>query len=101
MRKPICWTDKDGDGGSREVRVTFHGETVKWQFLPKGAEQWDYSSQPTEDDWKQLESKLAALWQRGHMVQHEMELAKKRVCYTEPPRVIKPKVRNPNLIWKE
>ena len=60
------------------MRVTFHGNAVKWQFLPNGAEDWDYESIPTEENWRQLEQKLADLWQRGHMCKNEIELVKRR-----------------------
>jgi len=78
MRRPIGWVDNDCEDGRREVRVTFHGDTIKWQFLPKGAEDWDYASAPTEDNWRQLEQKLADLWQRGHTCRMEMDMVKRR-----------------------
>ena len=78
MRRPIAWTDKGEDGIRREVRVTFHGNTIKWQFLSDGAEGWDYASAPTEEDWRQLEQKLRDLWQRGHACKREMEMAARR-----------------------
>ena len=78
MRRPIAWQDKECEEGRREVRVTFHGETIKWQFLPAGSRDWIYDQAPTEENWKQLEEKLANLWQRGHTCKHEMELAKRR-----------------------
>ena len=78
MRRPIGWIDKEWEGGKREVRVTFHGNTIKWQFLPDGAEDWDYTTPPTEENWRQLEQKLADLWQRGHLCKNEMEMTKRR-----------------------
>lgn len=77
MRRPICWVDRECEEGKREVRVSFHGDTIKWQFLPNGAEQWDYDSKPSEENWNQLQQKLADLWQRGHTCNAEMELVKK------------------------
>ncbi len=103
MRKPVCWTDKKHEGGRREVRVTFHGDSVKWQFRVAGAEEWDYTTPPTEEDWKQLEERIQNLHQRGHLLEHERELVKKRVYTPDTPRKRKkePRPRDPNLIWKD
>ena len=78
MRRPIGWIDNDFEGGRREVRVTFHGNTIKWQFLPEGAEEWEYTTAPTEENWRQLEQKLKDLWQRGHICKTEMAMVTRR-----------------------
>ncbi len=100
MRKPISWTDRKWEGGPREVRVTIHGDAVKWQFQVKG-EEWDYTTPPREEDW--LEKRLAALHQRGHLLEKEQDLVKRRVLYVEPkrPKKREPRPRDPNLIWKD
>ena len=78
MRRPIGWVDKDDEGGRREVRVSFHADKVKWQFLPAGSDKWDYDTPPTEALWQELEVKLQQLIQRGHLFQGELELVKRR-----------------------
>ncbi len=78
MRRPIGWKDKTEAGLRREVRVSFHAERVKWQFLVEGAEKWDYDTPPTEEDWMRLEGHLADRWQRGHCLEAEMDLVKRR-----------------------
>lgn len=78
MRRPIGWIDKNWEGGKRQVRVSFRGETIKWQFLPAGEVVWDYDSKPTEENWQELEEKIENLCQRGYLYQKELELAKAR-----------------------
>lgn len=78
MRRPIGWIDKTIEGGKREVRVSFHGESIKWQYLPEGALEWDYDSKPTEENWLVLEQKIANLCQRGHLFEQELALVKAR-----------------------
>ena len=87
MRRPIGWIDEEWEGGEREVRVTFHANQIKWQFLPKGSPEWDYASVPTEANWEQLIGQLKRLIQRGHLFQQELKLAERRI-YT-PPRPFK------------
>ena len=78
MRRPIGWIDKKWEGGKREVRVSFHAENIKWQFLPAGEVDWDYDSKPTEENWLELEEKIENLCQRGHLFEKELALVKAR-----------------------
>lgn len=63
-RRNIEWTERLPDQGKREIRVSFSGNTVKWQFRHPGMEEWDYDTPPTTDQWNTLESKVSALARR-------------------------------------
>ncbi len=78
MRRPIGWIDKNYSEGKREVLVSFHADTIKWQFRMKGVEEWDSAAVPAEEDWLELEEKIRQLMQRGHLFQRELELARRR-----------------------
>ncbi|MDD3952307.1 MAG: hypothetical protein PHY82_00155 [Lentisphaeria bacterium] len=78
MRRPIGWVDKNYPEGRREIRVSFRADTIKWQFRLKGAEEWDSSPVPAEEDWLELEDKILQLMQRGHLFQRELELVRHR-----------------------
>jgi carbonic anhydrase len=78
MRRPIGWIDKNWQDGKREVRASFRGESIKWQFKPAGENEWDYDSEPTEENWLELEKKIENLCQRGHLYQKELALAQAR-----------------------
>ncbi len=78
MRRPIGWIDKKCPDGPREVRVSFRGDKLKWQFLPKGAENWDYDTPPREENWQELEDKILQLIQRGHLYERELAIARRR-----------------------
>ena len=72
MRRPVCWVDKDAPEGKTEIRVSFHADTVKWQFLDAGAENWVYDRRPTEEQWLQLEEKPENLIQRDDLINCEV-----------------------------
>lgn len=77
MRRQIKWKERLEDGVRREVRISFPGKNeIKWQFKRSDREKWDYDTPPTEEDWDELESKLAARTQRGNNLR-ELELIKK------------------------
>ena len=77
MRRPIGWVDKSFPEGKREIRVSFHADTIKWQFRLKGMEEWGALAQPSEEDWRVLEQKILELMQRGHLFQRELELVRR------------------------
>lgn len=76
MRRQICWKEK-GPDGKTEIRVTIHGQDIKWQFKrPTGgskrnpdptSELWDYDSAPTPEQWDKLEEELRNRYQRGNL----------------------------------
>jgi len=76
MRRPIGWVDTTCPEGKREVRVSFHADTLKWQFLPKGSKEWQYDVVPSEENWAELLAKLLELKQRGHLFDKEIALVK-------------------------
>lgn len=78
MRRPIGWVDKAFPEGRREVKVNYHADEIKWKFKLKGEQDWDYDSQPREEDWLTLEKKIKQLIQRGHQYQRELQLAELR-----------------------
>jgi hypothetical protein len=61
MRKPLCWKEKLDDGVKREVRVSFHGKGLRWQWKRADEVAWVYDPTPTESDWDQLEA-IALNW---------------------------------------
>lgn len=77
MRRPIGWVDKNCEEGRREVRVSFHADTLHWQFCPKGEENWRDDLVPSEENWADLEAKLLELKQRGHLFDREIALVRK------------------------
>ncbi len=78
MRRPVAWIDKKCASGPREVRVKFHGGALKWQFRSKGSREWDYQSEPSEENWLELETKILQLMQRGHLYEKELALTRRR-----------------------
>lgn len=78
MRRPVCWVDKEALEGKTEIRVSFHADTVKWQFQDAGTDFWVYDRKPTEEQWLQLEEKLENLIQRGHHCDNELDLTRRR-----------------------
>jgi len=77
MRRPIGWVDKDCEEGRREVRVSFHADTLQWQFKTKNDEAWRRDMQPSSQNWADLEDKLLELKQRGHLFDREIALVRK------------------------
>jgi hypothetical protein len=65
MRRPLCWTEKLEDGVKREVRVSFHGKGLRWQWKRSDEEAWSYDPPLTDSDWDQLEA-LAMNWYTRH-----------------------------------
>ncbi len=77
MRRPIGWVDRDCAEGRREVRVSFHADSLRWQFLPRGETKWRDDLAPSPDNWRELEDKLLELKQRGHLFDREIALVRK------------------------
>ncbi len=61
MRKLMCWTEKLEDGVKREIRVSFHGRGLRWQWKRSDEPAWVYDAPLTEADWDSLEA-LAESW---------------------------------------
>ena len=70
MRRPICWTEKLEGGVKRELRVSFHGSGLRWQWKRSDEENWVYDGTPSSSDWDGLEA-LAANWYSRHRMPHE------------------------------
>lgn len=66
MRRQICWKEKSPEGKT-DIRVTIHGQDIKWQFKRSGSEEWDYATQPTSEQWDTLADALRNRYQRGHL----------------------------------
>lgn len=79
MRRPIGWKEKDAEGNRREIRVSFHAETILWQFKLEKGGTWSTAVEPTRDDWAKLEEKLLELKQRGHLFDHELALVRRKL----------------------
>ena len=64
MRSQHIWTEKDGDGGKREVRVTKFGGV--WHFQAKHAddEGWTYYDRPLLEDLRNLRDVIFRKYQR-------------------------------------
>ena len=77
MKRIIEWKEKTEDGVKRTVRIDFPGRgKVKWQFKRADEERWDYDTPPSPEDWKNLEEKVAALYNRRRAAFRDLELVK-------------------------
>jgi hypothetical protein len=50
MRSQHIWTERDEEGGKREVRVTKFGGAWKFQSKRRGEERWTYHEPPALPD---------------------------------------------------
>jgi hypothetical protein len=64
MRSQHIWTEKDGDGRKREVRVTKFGGV--WRFQAKYADEleWTYYERPLLEDLQELKEVVFRKYQR-------------------------------------
>ncbi len=77
MKRNIEWKEKTGDGVKRTVRIIFPGQgKVKWQFKRADEERWNYDLPPTPEDWKHLEEKVVALYNRRRAAFRDLKLVK-------------------------
>ena len=68
MKADIEWSDKPVPGIKRKIRVTFiKNNSIKWQFKRSNEDKWDYITPPTLNDWKDLQEKAYALYQRKRL----------------------------------
>jgi len=67
MKRQIRWTEKTADGDKVDIRVSFHGKNVKWQFKGAGMKEWRYNQIPTDEQWDALELRVKNRYQRGHV----------------------------------
>ncbi len=79
MRRPISWTARVEDRVKREVRVSFSGGKLKWQFKRSDQEQWDYDSEPSASDWKDLLAHAEARYRRNRIPHKVVELIRKNM----------------------
>jgi len=67
MKRQVRWTEKLGGGVKKDVRVSFHGQDIKWQFRRSDEGRWDYDRRPTPEEWDTLEERLLNRYRRGHV----------------------------------
>ena len=77
MQRLICWVEKLDEGVKREVRVSFHGGRIAWQFKLSTIETWDYTSPPTLADWDALLEKVEKRYQRRNVAFKTVELTRR------------------------
>jgi hypothetical protein len=64
MRSQHIWTEKDGEGRKREVRVTKFGGHWKFQAKFKDDERWTYYDVPLTEDLLALKDIVFRKYQR-------------------------------------
>jgi hypothetical protein len=64
MRSQHIWTEKDGDGRKREVRVTKFGGVWRFQAKHADEERWTYYDQPLAEDLRTLRDIIFRKYQR-------------------------------------
>ena len=72
MKNLIKWTTTDPDDVRCDVRATVSRGHVKWQYLRRGAERWDYDRTPSALHWDELQDILrrrAARGRAAHLVE--------------------------------
>jgi hypothetical protein len=78
MKRDIEWVERIDDGVKRTVRIAISmNKGVKWQFKRSDEERWDYDTPPSSEDWKNLEEKVAALYNRRRATHEELEMIRK------------------------
>ena len=77
MKADIEWVEKLDGGVKRKIRVTFIGKgKMKWQTKRSDEDSWDYDTPPSSDDWKTLEGKVEALYNRRRTPYKNLELVR-------------------------
>ena len=64
MRSQHIWTEKDGEGRKREVRVTKFGGVWRFQAKQADEERWTYYDQPLIEDLRALRDIIFRKYQR-------------------------------------
>ena len=77
MRTPIAWTERIENRVKREVRVTFIGKQLKWQYKRSDEERWDYDTPPTAHDWDSLLEHAEAKYRRNRIPLKIVNMIKK------------------------
>jgi hypothetical protein len=79
MRSQHIWTEKDGDGRKREVRVTKFGGV--WRFQAKHADEleWTYYERPLMEDLLQLKDIIFRKYQRRRASAEDLQSVEKLV----------------------
>lgn len=71
------WVERLDGGVKRRIRVTFLGKgRMKWQTKRSDEESWDYDTPPFSEDWKKLEEKVEALYNRRRTPFKNLELVR-------------------------
>jgi hypothetical protein len=70
MRRLLCWTERVDDAVKREIRVSFEGKGIRWQWKRSDEEKWVYDPVPTAADWDSLQV-LALNWYTRHRLPHD------------------------------
>lgn len=81
MRRQVCWVEKLDNAVRREVRVSFQGGKIKWQFRRSDTGAWDYDSPPTDQDWENLRIRSEARYCRRRIPMRDLELVRKRAAF--------------------
>ena len=76
MKREIEWKERLDDGVKRTVRINIHAGKIKWQFKRSDEERWDYDTPPSSEDWKALEEKVEALYNRRRAALKDVELVR-------------------------
>ena len=77
MRSQHIWTEKDGDGRKREVRVTKFGGV--WRFQAKFADEsdWTYYDRPLLEDLLVLKDVIFRKYQRRRASAEDFQFVEK------------------------
>ncbi|HEY2139569.1 MAG TPA: hypothetical protein VGH00_05775 [Chthoniobacterales bacterium] len=77
MRSQHIWTEKDGEGRKREVRVTKFGGV--WRFQAKNADdpEWTYYDRPLLEDLLTLKDVVFRKYQRRRAAAEDLDSIEK------------------------
>jgi hypothetical protein len=79
MRSQHIWTEKDGDGRKREVRVTKFGGVWRFQAKQAGELDWTYYERPLMEDLLQLKDIIFRKYQRRRASAEDLQSVEKLV----------------------
>ena len=79
MRQEINWRTRRSDKTVYEVRVSRWSGEIKFQFMEKGDEKWDYDRKPELHDWEDLLNALERRYTRKQATDQEISFVKKQI----------------------
>jgi hypothetical protein len=77
MRSQHIWTEKDGDGRKREVRVTKFGGVWRFQAKQTDETDWTYYDRPQLDDLLKLKDIVFRKYQRRRAAVEDLQSIEK------------------------